>query len=206
MSAPSSLTVHLRREQEADEVFGPFFTALHTFASRTINTFFSDTPDLPHPVVALDKVRASCKGEYRPKDGLMLAHRITVDPFKCTTGLDVAEVLAHELCHLWQHHVGRLPERNYHNAEFHSRAGLLGLLTSGKRGHHDGYIEGGVWQDWLEQNSDLNLDKFILPDDEDAKRRLYKYECPSCGASFRSRRTEMNVQCNECDEPFVFVG
>lgn len=198
----------IRGNQEEDAEFGAFFEALHKFADRTIDRFFADTPDIPHPVIALEKVRASCRGVYHPKDGLMLAHRITIDPFQCKTGLDVAEVLAHELVHLWQDHVKKLPERNYHNSEFHARLGLLGIISEGKRGKHRGYYEGedgslvGVWHHWLQENADLHLDQFVLPG-ADGTRQLHKFQCPLCGFSFRTRREEVNVVCmmEECDVP-----
>lgn len=147
---PKHINRTIREHQEADPEFGGLFKALHTFTDRTLAMFFQDTPGMPHPVVALEKVRASCRGEYRPKDGRTLHHCITIDPFKCDHGEEAAEVLAHELCHAWQFAVGRLPERNYHNNEFHNRLGPMGIMSTGKAGHHVGYIEGGVWGEWLQ--------------------------------------------------------
>lgn len=191
----------LRERQEADPQLGSFFQALHAFADRTIKQFFHDTPELPHPVIALERTRATCRGEYQPVDGALLPHKIIIDPHKCATGEDAAEVLAHELVHLWQHYVGKLPERNYHNAEFHNRLGLLGILSSGKAGHHNGYIEGGVWQEWLAENDDLQLAKFALPNDGDEGRKLLKYQCPACQFSFRTRRDDVFVQCSTDHAP-----
>lgn len=197
----------LREHQEADETFGALFKALHTFVDRTLERFFEDTPGMPHPVVALEKVRTSCRGEYHPKDGRMLEHCIVVDPFKCSNGEEAAEVLAHELVHAWQFAVQRLPERNYHNSEFHNRLGLMGIMSSGKRGHHVGYIEGDVWPLWLKENSDLLLAQFILPGTDEEKRQLLKYACPDCGFSFRTRRQDVNVICmvEDCAVPMEEV-
>lgn len=197
------IATQLRWRQEEDETFGPLFKALHTFADRTVEFFFSDTPDIPHPVLAFDKVRSSCRGEYRPVDGLLLEHRITIDPYKVSNGAEAAEVLAHELVHMWQHHLGKMPERNYHNAEFHNRIGLMGIMTSGKRGHHEGYIEGDVWQEWLDQNDDLCLPQFYLPGEQDT-RQLLKWICYSCGFSFRSRREDVKAVCmmEDCETEF----
>jgi hypothetical protein len=196
----------LQDHQENDPEFGAFFKALHTFAERTIGTFFADTPQMPHPIISLDKVRSTCRGRYMPKDGMMLNDSITLDPFKIKDGVDAAEVLAHELVHVWQHHVGKLPERNYHNAEFHNRLGLMGIMSSGKRGHHSGYVEGGVWPDWISQNEDLQLGEFKLPGEEE-NRQLLKYQCPACHFSFRSRREDAVVVCNteECDTEMELV-
>lgn len=196
----------LREHQEGDEQLGAIFAALHTFADRTINRFFSDAPDMPHPTIGFGKVRSSCKGSYEPKSLMALEDHITIDPFKVTDGAQAAEVLAHELVHQWQHYIGRLPERNYHNAEFHNRLGTLGVISTGKRGHHDGYTENNVWEIWMHQNKDLKLAAFTLPG-EQAGRQLLKWQCPVCGFSFRTRRTDVNVLCfmEECEEPMVEV-
>lgn len=196
----------LQDHQEQDPEFGAFFKALHLFAERTIGMFFADTPQMPHPFISLDKVRSSCRGRYMPKDGMMLNDSIVLDPFKITTGVDAAEVLAHELVHVWQQHVGKLPERNYHNSEFHNRLGLMGIASSGKRGSHSGYIEGGVWADWISQNKDLQLEEFKLPG-EDENRQLLKYQCPACHFSFRTRREDVRVICmtDECDTEMELV-
>lgn len=200
----------LQDHQENDPEFGAFFKAMHTFAGRTLERFFDDTPGMPHPVLRFEPVRASCKGKYEPKDGLALNDSITIDPFKCETGVDAAEVLAHELVHEWQHHVGRLPERNFHNAEFHARLGLMGIHSTGKTGRHIGYMEiedtEGVWEAWLRKNEDLQLAKFILPNEEQG-RQLLKYQCPACHFSFRSRREDVKVLCmmEECEAEMELV-
>lgn len=194
----------LQDHQENDPEFGAFFKAMHTFTERTIEKFFADTPDLPRPILKFEPVRATCRGKYEPKDGLTLHDSITIDPFKCATGVDVAEVLAHELVHEWQHHVGRLPERNFHNSEFHARLGLMGLKSTGKTGRHIGFIDDGeLWQRWVYvENKDLQLKEFLLPKDEE-RRQLLKYQCPACGFSFRSRRDDVNVICmmDDCEAP-----
>ena len=205
-----TVSTTIRQHQEADAQFGGFFTALHKFIDRTINEFFSDTPGMAHPVVALERLRSSSMGEYRPQDGMLLHDTIKVDPYKATTGEKAAEVVAHELVHAWQHCVGRLPERNYHNSEFHNRLGLIGILSSGKRGQHVGFIEGGVWRWWLDENADLDLDKYnLLPEDAGDKRTLLKWQCEACGFSFRTRRDDISVVCqcfdNECGLPMVQV-
>lgn len=191
----------LRQHQEAHDLLGTFYKAMHTFSDRTVERFFDDTPDLPHPVLEFAPVTASCKGEYQVRDGMALEHRITIDLTKCATAEDAAEVLAHELVHLWQAHLERLPERNYHSSDFHNRLGLMGILSSGKRGHHVGYVEGDVWREWLEENADLELPKFIMPKDESEKRHLRKFMCPECGDSFRTRKL-IRALCLECDVEF----
>lgn len=198
------ITMRLRAHQEADPTLGRLFGALHTFADRTIERFFEDTPDLPYPVVAMEKDRRNRLGYYTSQDGYTLVHRINLNPFALKTGEQAAETLAHELVHLWQGHVGRPIKRNYHSSEFHTRMRLYGIETDGKKGTHVRYID-STWPNWLVENEDLNLAKFILPgSDQDEPRKMTKHQCPDCGVSFRSRRT-LAVMCLDCTVPFEIV-
>lgn len=201
MSDTLNIAMSLRAHQETDPTLGRLFAALHTFADRTIEEFFPDTPDLPHPVVCMEKDRINRAGYYTSKDGYTLIHRINLNPFVLRDGLEAAETLAHELIHLWQMHVGRPTKRNYHTAEFHEMMfNLYGIKTSGKAGKHSGHDE--RWDEWLEQNADLELDKFILPGADAKKpRQMIKHQCPDCQASFRCRK-ELNVLCLDCSVPF----
>lgn len=201
------ITAILRTHQEADDVLGGLFKALHTFADRTIDEFFGDTPDLPYPVVAMEKDRSSRLGYYTLRDGYTLVHRINLNPYALKNGLEAAETLAHEMVHLWQAHVGRPCQRNYHGSEFHARMAMYGIHTEGKLGRHHGPIEGDTtWSDWLERNRDLELDKYVLPGaDQEPKRRLLKMQCPECGNSFRNRNP-LNVLCLDCNIEFELVG
>jgi predicted RNA-binding Zn-ribbon protein involved in translation (DUF1610 family) len=102
---------------------------------------------------------------------------------------------------MWQAHVGRPCQRNYHGAEFHRRMTHYGIATHGKRGHHTGYVD-DTWPKWMARNEDLELAKYILPGaDQTPKRRMLKFQCPDCGASFRCRR-ELNALCLDCNVPF----
>lgn len=196
----------MRNHQEADPVFGPLFSALHTFVDRTIEEFYYDTPELPHPVIAMEKDRSGRVGYYTVKDGYTLIHRINVDPWKLRNGEEAAEVVAHELIHLWQQYVGRPIKRNYHSAEFHSRMALYGIQTAGKAGKHTGYTT-GRWQAWMEENEDLQLGMFQLPgmDKQQPNRPgLMKHLCVGCRASFRSRK-ELKVKCIPCNIQFQVV-
>ncbi len=198
--------IDLRHKQEEGVIFGKLFSAIYEFTDRTILRYFSDA--LPVPVLAFEKVRGSCRGEFVPIDGLGIKNRITIDPFQCKTGEDIAEVLAHELVHLWQFSNGKAPDRNYHNEEFHNRMGLYGILTSGRNGHHEGYIEGGQWEDWLKENHDLKLAEFKLPgEDEPPRRKLIRWRCPNCEFNFRSRQNKVKVICQmkSCDMPMERV-
>lgn len=200
----ADVTTMLRSHQEQDEILGGLFTALHTFADRTIDEFYDDTPDLPHPVVAMEKDRLSRLGYYTARDGYTLIHRINLNPYALSTGDEAAETLAHEMVHMWQAHVGRPCERNYHGTEFHRRMSMYGIATQGKRGHHTGYLD-DTWQNWMARNADLELDKYVLPGSEKPKtRHMLKHQCPICEVSFRSRRS-LNALCMDCEVPFEIV-
>lgn len=200
----TEVAILLRSHQEADPVLGPLFKALHTFADRTIEEFFGDVPDMPHPVVAMEKDRQDRRGYYTRRDGYALEHRINLNPYLLPHGDAAAETLAHELVHMWQELVGRPIQRNYHSAEFHARMALYGIKTEGKRGNHVGYI-GTTWGLWMDINQDLELHRFILPGaDHEPGRQLVKHECPKCGANFRNRNI-LRVQCLECNLPYEVV-
>lgn len=201
--ATPSITAKLRKHQESDERMGLFFKALHAFADRTIAEFFHDTPGIPHPVVALEPDRKNRRGFYTPMDGYALVHRINLNPMALRNGEEAAETLAHEIVHLWQYHIGRPIKKDFHTKDFHDRMLLYGIETTGKHGTHARYTD-GTWQAWMEQNKDLELDKFTLPGPKPKGRQLIKHQCPDCGASFQCRRV-LNVLCLECSVPFEVV-
>lgn len=200
-SAPDATVVELlRAQQELDLELGPFFTALHTFADRTIEEFFYDTPELRHPVICVEKDRASRLGYYTVRDGYTFVDRINLNVHALRTGADAAETLAHEIVHMWQAFVGKPCKRNYHGKEFHDRMAMYGIKTEGKLGKHTGYTS-GQWQAWMEENADLELDKFILPGTErQPTRKMLKQQCP-CGYSFRTR-VFRDASCNECGQAY----
>lgn len=207
MTDTLDITMRLRQHQEQDPILGALFAALHTFADRTIERFYEDTPDLPYPVVAMEKDRRTRLGYYTQRDGYTLVHRINLNPYALRTGEEAAETLAHEIVHLWQEHIGKPCQRNYHGAEFHRRMATYGIETKGKKGAHVGYVEGDpTWPNWMVENEDLQLDKFVLPG-ADAKptRKLLKLQCPDCGMSVRNRQP-VRLMCLECTEELEVVS
>lgn len=187
----------IRRQQEADPVFGRFFEVLYEFAARTKSEFFFDAPEMPMPIITTEK-DGSRRGSYRNKDGALLPHCINLNVYVLRDGEDAAETLAHEMVHLFQDHVGRPSERNYHSEEFHARMAEYGIRTEGVTGRHVGYTS-GRWQAWLVENEDLRLEQYKLPGmDRRASRKVQKWACPTCGVSVRSRR-RLNLLCIDCD-------
>lgn len=202
------ITQALRDHQSNDPILGSFFKALHWFAIRTIDTFYQDTPGMPLPVIALEQDRRSRRGYYTERDGYALVHRINLNPFALHNGEEAAFVLAHELVHLWQAHIGRPMVRNYHGADFHQRMAEYGIETAGKAGRFVKYLD-ITWPNWLEENSDLKLERYILPGNDGKarqhKRKLFKHVCPDCSTSFRNRN-ELEVLCLKCNVPFEVVN
>jgi len=196
------ITASLRAHQEKDPILGDFFAALHTFADRTMDEFYADTPGMPHPVVAMEQDRVNRLGYYTQRDGYALVHRINLNPYAHTDGEQAAETLAHEIVHLWQAHVGRPIKRDYHGVEFHQRMAEYGIETTGKRGKHVRYID-ITWPNWMEMNADLELGRFSLPGKgkQRSRRLLLKHVCPDCGASFRNR-VPLEALCLACNVPF----
>jgi hypothetical protein len=207
-----SMTQILRKHQETDPMLGPLFRSLHLFADRTVEQFFKDTPDLPKPVISLERDSKHRHGYFTERDGYALAYRINLNPFSLRTGAEAAEILAHEMIHLWQAHIGRPCVRNYHSAEFHAQmASRYGIITTGKNGEHGGYLINpdtsvGIWEIWMESNSDLRLHEMILPGmDQKPRRQLLKHLCPGCNATFRARKP-LSAVCMDCDVPFEVVN
>ena len=200
----SDLPLALRTSQEAHPTLGLLFRSLYTFAERTIDRFFDDCP-IPVPTLAMEKDRTGRRGFYTEMDGYGSAHRINLNPFELRSGVEAAEVLAHELVHEWQAIIGEPCQRNYHGVKFHERMLRYGIVTEGNRGRTVAFSD-GTWQRWLLENDDLNLDKFILPgaDKPREKRKMMKFGC-GCGYTFRNRKVP-NVQCLDCGETFRRVA
>lgn len=193
-----AIDVALMQEQGP---LGGIFKALYVFAERTLEHFYCDLP-LPMPILSLDREANSKKGSYRQRDGAMLTHRININPYMCRTGTDAAEILAHELVHLWEHETDQTTRHNYHGSVFVECMADYGIVVTPPRGFHIGY-EGTTWQDWLDRNEDLQLDQFLMPgmNEERPKRQLIKHECPQCHATFRSRLV-VAAMCTVCDLRF----
>lgn len=201
MSAPTDAVRTLRQAQTEHPELGGLFVALHTFYDRTNDEFFNGK--LPKLVIVMEKDRANRRGHYTMDP--VLGHRINLNPFVLKDGAEAAEVMAHEMVHVWQACVGRPCLRNYHGTEFHKMARHLGILTEGNGGEHVGFTND--WTAWWTANDDLELERFMLPgaDAKPRRRKLLKYQCELCKKSFRAR-TKISATCNDCDAPFNVVA
>jgi hypothetical protein len=205
MANRDKLALEVREQQENDPGLGAFFKAMHTFADRTMETFFQDAPNMPSPVISLERDRPNRLGYYRPKDGTLLYDRININPRACRDGKVAAETLAHELVHLWECHTGVMTKGNNHKNCFHEKMLQYGIQTKGRLGHHIGY-SGTIWPDWMEENKDLELEKFVLNNGPEARRRMHKFQCPGCGVSVRNRNVNLFLMCGMCDMELEWVA
>ena len=157
-----SIAADLRLHQEADPETGLFFKAVHQFTLRTLVQFFKwDREEMGYPCIGVGPLEGERTGEFTPMNSLRLPNVITLDAFKMNTGLDVCEVIAHELVHLWEHTLEYDLTGNAHNESFHNRMADYGIATKGQTGKHVGYM-GEVWEGWMEENLDLGLQRFTL--------------------------------------------
>lgn len=90
-------------------------------------------------------------------DGVGETDEIALNPlkFKSHGPREALQTLAHEMCHLWQHHCGKPSRKAYHNHEWANKMESIGLMPSdtgapgGKRvgqSMADYVIEGGPFE------------------------------------------------------------
>ena len=183
-------------EQLNHPKFGVLYQRLYEMTQRTIDEFFSDVT-MPTVVLSLETDRSDRQGWYDAEDGLGLKNRINLNPNAIRDGNHAAEVIAHELLHVWAHVVGRPTVGNEHTDEFHERMfSLFGIRTEGTNGRHTANDE--RWEEWLDQNRDLQLSSILLPGlNKKPPRRMLRHYCQHCDSSFHSR-TRMKVICGSC--------
>jgi predicted SprT family Zn-dependent metalloprotease len=199
----TELASMLRQHQESHPTLGDLFRALHTFADRTAKRYFDDV-EMPPVAISLDKDRRTKLGHYRPRDGYLQEHAINLNVHAHRTAADLVQTLAHELVHLWQVVDGHPCVNNHHGSDFHTRIATMGIETSGPRGMHRS--TSAEWANWLEENADLELERYVLPGVEaKARRQLNLFHCQCEGGNpIRSRRW-LDVTCNECGEDYEYV-
>lgn len=157
----------IRDHQEADPQLGPLYVALYAFAHRTSEHFFGAPL---RPLLSFEDLRRNRRGRYMRVDSYGFAHAITLNPFALKTGEDAAETLAHELVHMWlEVRDGTVFDGAVtivtHGPAFHEHMHAMGLMTEGPHGEckSHGMVDGEpVWANWLVENEDLGLGRFIL--------------------------------------------
>jgi hypothetical protein len=197
------LAKQLREQQESHERLGPLYGALHGFADRLVERYFSDV-NMPPCVISFEKDRRTKLGHYRPYDGYTLTHAINLNIWIMKSAVEAAETLAHELVHLWQVVDGHPCQKNFHGDDFHGKMLELGIETRGPTGMH--VAKRAEWLNFLEENQDLELEKFVLPGvDLKPRRQLNLFHCKCEGGNPIRSRKMLDVFCNECQEDYEYV-
>ena len=194
----------VRKRQLEHGNLSTLFEAMYTLCDRIIGTFFDDA-EMVMPVVTLDH-DGSVAGKFTAGSSLGLGPVINLNPWGNKDGIEMAETLAHEVLHLWEHTVGTLNDNNRHTDEFHQRMwALYGIRTTGTSGRHGGHDH--RWDEFLQMQDDLHLDWFNLPGPK-IRRRQFKHECMGCGRSFWSRTKMDGIRCawEECPRYDRAVG
>ena len=199
----TELASMLRAHQEGHPTLGDLFKALHTFADRTCKRYFDDV-EMPPVAISMDNDRRNKLGHYRIRDGYLQEHAINLNPLALRSGAEAAETLAHELVHLWQVVDGHPCVNNHHGADFHERIATMGIDARGPRGMHHGTT--ADWLNWMLENEDLELEKYLLPGAAQKGRRqlnLFRCQCEG-GNPIRSRKW-LDVHCYDCGEDYQYV-
>lgn len=148
----------LRQHQQADPIMGALFMSLYTFVERTYEEFYSDTLHMPLPSIYIGEGEQGKLGFFTPIDGYCLPMRINLNAYLHKDGAQLAETLAHELVHLWQHHCDYPKDHDYLFVDRLLRMGIHCEPGTGKHLHYANY-----WAVWMAENEDLHLADFILP-------------------------------------------
>jgi len=127
---------------------------------------------------------------------------------------EVLSTLAHEMCHLWQHHYGKPPRKGYHDRQWAAKMHEIGLIptATGKEG---GKETGQKMTHLIEENGRyaqavsklLALHPAILYSDRSGNSKTRKkkaasktkYTCPSCGLNAWAK-PDAALICGTCEE------
>jgi hypothetical protein len=174
---------------------------------------------LPTCLVTLQR-KANTRGyfagaRFASRDGAHKVDEIALNPstFKERDTREILSTLAHEMCHLEQHHYGRPGKGGYHNREWGGMMKAIGLQPvsvdqPGKEvgnkvthtiipgGHFDGIIdaliESGAVIDYVEAWTEEGKAKA-------SKKLKVKYSCPQCGVNCWAK-PDAHFVCGDCDE------
>lgn len=141
---------------------GHWWRAIHQFTERTLDEFWHS--HMPYPILSMD---GSIEGLscYDSQDTIGLRYRISLNPLRIRDGVQAAELLAHEMVHMHEDVTGVPTIFNVHTDTFHDLMfTVYGIATHGENGMHTGC--GGKWEDWLEENLDLELARFKFGGEE----------------------------------------
>jgi len=127
----------------------------------------------------------------------------------------VLSTLAHEMCHLWQHHFGQPPRKSYHDRQWAAKMHEIGLIPTSS-GEIGGKEIGQNVSHVIESNGrfDVAVQKFLAVhptilyadqagehDTTRKKKRASKtkYTCPECGLNAWAK-PDAPLICGHCYE------
>ncbi len=158
-------------------------------------------------------------GRFKARNGVGQTDEIALNPDNFTgfSDLEVLDTLVHEMCHLWQHHLGKPSRSGYHNREWAIKMEKIGLIPSstGKPGGQktgqnmsDYPIEGGkfleVSSKLLKSGFKLNWESIPLDKKTTStkNRSKTKYSCPICSQNAWAK-PESNLICGHCMQRMI---
>lgn len=150
--------------------------------------------------------KAKSKKERKYIDELSL----NPDNLGAMTDTQIMQTVAHEMCHLWQHHFGKASRNGYHNKEWGRKMKEIGLYPSntGKPGGKetgqqmmDYVIDAGKFQKVSKKFMQcVEWTSFALPSSsKSTNNSKTKYTCAECGQNAWAKPGS-NIKCGDCDE------
>jgi len=187
------------------------------------------TNQLPPCLITLQRKEKRTYGyfwatRFGQVDGSGHTDEIALNPQRFTTASieAVLSTLAHEMCHLWQHHFGQPSRAAYHNKQWAAQMKLIGLQPShtgqpggkevGQRMTHyivtDGLFAKAcaallaedfklAWGEVIDRVTD---DETTTGNDKNRTNRL-KYTCLGCGANAWGKPA-LALICGKCETAF----
>jgi predicted SprT family Zn-dependent metalloprotease len=152
-------------------------------------------------------------------DPTEITDEIALNPahFATRTPIKILSTLAHEQCHLWQHHFGKPSRTGYHNKEWAAKMREIGLIPTdigepgGKEtGQHMTHLieEGGRFDQacaafLAKHGTILYHDRAGEGDAAKTRRKKAasktKYTCPECSLNAWAK-PDVNLWCGNCEE------
>ncbi len=126
---------------------------------------------------------------------------------------EILSTLAHEMCHLWQHHCGTPPRKSYHDRQWAAKMQEIGLIPTAT-GEPGGKMTGQSMSHLIEANGRfdqavstflaehpaiLYADQATETDTSRKKKRASKtkYTCPTCGLNAWAK-PQVKLVCGTC--------
>jgi hypothetical protein len=139
-------------------------------------------------------------------------HELALNPdgFIGQTDEQIVQTLVHEMVHVWQHHCGTPPSRNYHNKEWSAKMKSIGLQPS-STGMVGGKETGARMSDYIMPNSPftrayakfaatgwgLNLQSAPRPGPKGTPNSKTKFSCSACGQNAWGK-PDLEINCRPC--------